>query len=100
MNVSPFTQTPKLPGAAASAEPLLWMCGVALALSTAGLVGLRRRDLGDLGPTGLGGPVRDWLVEYVRESAELSQQAAAPGAAQPPAQPIPPAPPGTPTLPG
>ncbi len=83
MNISPFTQTPKLPGAAVSAEPLLWLCGIALVLGTAGLVGLRRRDLGDLGPTGVGRPVRDWLADYVRESTELSQQAAAPGPAQP-----------------
>jgi hypothetical protein len=100
MNISPFTQTPKLPGAAVSAEPLLWLCGIALALSTAGLAGLRRRDLGDLGPTGLAGPVRDWLADYVRESTELSQQAAAPGKAQPNAQPSPPAPPSPPVRPG
>ena len=83
-DISPFTQTPKLPGAAVSAGPLLWLCGIALAMSAAGLIGLRRRDLGDLGPAGLAGPVRDWLADYVRESAELSQQAAAPGSAQPP----------------
>jgi ABC-2 type transport system permease protein len=95
-DISPFTQTPKLPGAAVSAGPLLWLCGIALAMSAAGLIGLRRRDLGDLGPVGLAGPVHAWLADYVRESAELSQQAAAPGAAQPPAPSSPPASPGPP----
>jgi hypothetical protein len=95
-DISPFTQTPKLPGAAVSAGPLLWLCGIALAMSAAGLMGLRRRDLGDLGPVGLAGPVHAWLADYVRESAELSQQAAAPGAAQPPAPSSPPASPGPP----
>jgi putative exporter of polyketide antibiotics len=28
------------------AAPLLWLCTVALALSAAGLAGLRRRDIG------------------------------------------------------
>jgi ABC-2 type transport system permease protein len=96
MDISPFTQTPKLPGAAVSAEPLLWLGGIALALSLAGLVGLRRRDLGDLGPTGLLRPVRD----YVRESNEISRQAAAPVVAQPPGPAGPSAPPGPPARPG
>jgi ABC-2 type transport system permease protein len=77
MDVSPFTQTPKLPGAAVPAEPLLWLCAIALALTTAGLAGLRRRDLGDLGPSGAARPVRDWLADYVRESNEISGQASA-----------------------
>ena len=63
MNISPFTQTPKLPGGTVVAEPLLWLCGIALALSLTGLAGLRRRDLGDLGPSCLTGPVRDWLAD-------------------------------------
>jgi ABC-2 type transport system permease protein len=96
MNISPFTQTPKLPGAAVSAEPLLWLGGIALALSLAGLVGLRRRDLGDLGPTGLVRP----LADYVRESNEISRQAAGPVVAQPPVPPGPSAPPGPPARPG
>jgi ABC-2 type transport system permease protein len=96
MNISPFTQTPKLPGAAVSAEPLLWLGGIALALSLAGLAGLRRRDLGDLGPTGLVRP----LADYVRESNEISRQAAGPVVAQPPVPPGPSAPPGPPARPG
>ena len=83
-DISPFTQTPKLPGVTVSAGPLLWLCGIALALSTAGLAGLRRRDIGDLGPTSLIRPGHDWLADYIRESNEISQQAAALSAAQPP----------------
>lgn len=41
MDISPFTQIPKLPGGTVSAAPLLWLCAVALAISTAGLIGLR-----------------------------------------------------------
>jgi polyether ionophore transport system permease protein len=100
IDISPFTQTPKLPGAAVSAEPLLWLCGIALALGTAGLVGLRRRDIGDLGPTGPVRPLFDGLADYIRESNEISQQAAAIGAAPPPVQPSPSAPPGPPAQPG
>jgi ABC-2 type transport system permease protein len=87
MDISPFSQTPKLPGAAVSAGPLIWLCAIALGLATAGLAGLRRRDLGDLGPTGLARPVRDWLAEYVRESNEISQPGAAPGASAAAARP-------------
>ena len=68
-DISPFTQTPKLPGVTVSAGPLVWLCGIALALSTAGLAGLRRRDIGDLGPTSLIRPGHDWLVDYIRESS-------------------------------
>jgi len=50
MDLSPFTQTPRLPGGPVAAGPLLWLCAVAAALGTAGLLGLRRRDVGDLGP--------------------------------------------------
>jgi hypothetical protein len=99
-DVSPFTQTPKLPGAAVSAGPLLSLCGIALALGTAGLAGLRRRDIGDLGPTGPVRPLFDGLADYIRESNEISQQAAAIGAAPPPVQPSPSAPPGPPARPG
>ena len=98
-DISPFTQTPKLPGAAVSAGPLLWLCGIALALGTAGLAGLRRRDIGDLGPTGIVRPLFDGLADYIRESNEISQQAAL-GTTQPPVQPSSPAPPGPPARPG
>ena len=73
-----------LRGAAVPAEPLIWLCGIALALSAAGLAGLRRRDLGDLGPAGLAAPVRDWLADYVRQSNEISQQGASAAPARPP----------------
>ncbi len=46
LDVSPFTHAPRLPGGAVRAVPLLWLCAVALALSAAGLAGLRRRDIG------------------------------------------------------
>ena len=44
--------------------PLLWLCAVALTISTAGLIGLRRRDLGDLGPSRPVAAVRDRIVAY------------------------------------
>ena len=84
MDISPFTQIPKLPGGTVSAEPLLWLCAVALTIGTVGLVGLRRRDLGDLGPSRPVGAVRDRIAAYARESAEPSQQAAEHDTAQPP----------------
>jgi ABC-2 type transport system permease protein len=46
LDLSPFTHAPRLPGGTVSAAPLLWLCALALALSVAGLVGLRRRDIG------------------------------------------------------
>jgi ABC-2 type transport system permease protein len=46
LDVSPFTHVPKLPGGDFSATPLIWLLGVAIALSLAGLAGLRRRDIG------------------------------------------------------
>jgi hypothetical protein len=39
-------------------------------VGAAGLIGLRRRDLGDLGPAGLGGPVRDRLADHFFPPAE------------------------------
>ena len=65
-----------------SAEPLIWLCAVALAISTAGLAGLRRRDLGDLGPTRWGGAIRDRIAAYA--SFDPAQQAAEHDTAQPP----------------
>jgi hypothetical protein len=82
MDISPFTQIPRLPGGTVSVEPLLWLCAVALTISTVGLAGLRRRDLGDLGPSRPGGAIRDRIVAYA--SFDPSQQAGGPGTAQPP----------------
>jgi ABC-2 type transport system permease protein len=45
MDLSPFSHTPRLPGATLSATPLLWLLAVAAALLAAGLAGARRRDL-------------------------------------------------------
>jgi len=84
MDISPFTQIPKLPGATVSAQPVLWLCAVALTMGTVGLAGLRRRDLGDLGPSRPVGALRDRIIAYARESAELSKQAADHETAQPP----------------
>jgi ABC-2 type transport system permease protein len=44
--ISPFAHVPKLPGAAVTAAPLLWLSLAALVLAAAGLAGLRRRDIG------------------------------------------------------
>ena len=46
LDISPFTHVPKLPGGTVSAAPLLWLSIIAVALATAGMVGLRRRDIG------------------------------------------------------
>ncbi len=46
LDISPFTHSPKLPGGVVSAAPLTWLCGIALALGAAGLIGLRQRDIG------------------------------------------------------
>ena len=46
MDISPFTHLPKLPGGTLSAAPMLWLVAVAVTLGVAGLVGLRRRDIG------------------------------------------------------
>ncbi|MGC9669564.1 ABC transporter permease [Planosporangium sp. 12N6] len=46
VDVSPFAHVPKLPGSAFTATPLLWLAAVAATLTAAGLVGLRRRDVG------------------------------------------------------
>jgi ABC-2 type transport system permease protein len=74
MDISPFTQIPKLSGGTVSAASLLWPCAVALTISTAGLVGLRHRDLGDLGPSRPVSAVRDRIVVYA--SFDPSRQAA------------------------
>jgi ABC-2 type transport system permease protein len=46
LDISPFTHTPKLPGGALTAAPLVWLSVLVLALVAAGLAGLRRRDIG------------------------------------------------------
>lgn len=46
LDVSPFTHTPRLPGTPVPAPPLLWLSLIAIGLATAGLAGLRRRDIG------------------------------------------------------
>jgi ABC-2 type transport system permease protein len=87
MDLSPFTQTPKLPGGPVPAEPLLWLCAVVFTFSTAGLAGLRRRDLGDLGPSRPVGAIRDRIIAYAAEggeNAEPSQQATPHDPVQPP----------------
>jgi hypothetical protein len=45
MDLSPFTHTPRLPGATVHAAPLVWLCVVALVFCLAGLATLRRRDI-------------------------------------------------------
>jgi ABC-2 type transport system permease protein len=45
-DISPFTHSPKLPGGVVSAGPLVWLTLAAVALATAGMIGLRRRDVG------------------------------------------------------
>ena len=46
VDISPFAHVPKLPGAAFSATPLLWLTAITGALTAAGLAGFRRRDIG------------------------------------------------------
>lgn len=46
MGVSPFTHIPRLPGSAFSALPLVVLTALALAVATAGLAGLRHRNIG------------------------------------------------------
>lgn len=46
MDVSPFTHTPKLPGGDADPLPLIGLTATAAALTAAGLVAFRRRDVG------------------------------------------------------
>ena len=75
MDLSPFTQTPKLPGGPVAAVSLVWLCGVAVALAAAGLLGLRRRDLGDLGPSyrSYRGRIHDYLVDYLQLDQDASR---------------------------
>jgi ABC-2 type transport system permease protein len=45
LDVSPFTHIPRAPGAAVSATPLVWLVGIAVTITAAGLAGLRRRGI-------------------------------------------------------
>lgn len=46
MDISPYAHVPKLPAAGMSVTPVAWLLAVAVALTAAGLAGLRRRDIG------------------------------------------------------
>ncbi|MEV6897087.1 ABC transporter permease [Amycolatopsis sp. NPDC051372] len=46
LDVSPFQHPPKLPGAAFTATPIVWLLGVAVVCLVVGLFGWRRRDVG------------------------------------------------------
>jgi ABC-2 type transport system permease protein len=46
IDVSPFAHAPKVPAAAFTATPLVWLSVIAVALAAAGLAGFRRRDIG------------------------------------------------------
>jgi ABC-2 type transport system permease protein len=45
VDLTPFAHVPKLPGSAFTVTPILWLTVIAVALSAAGLAGLRRRDM-------------------------------------------------------
>lgn len=45
VDITPFAHVPKLPGAAFTATPVLWLTAVAVALGAAGLAALRHRDM-------------------------------------------------------
>jgi ABC-2 type transport system permease protein len=47
MDVSPFTHVPHVPGGAVTATPLIALTVVAVVLASAGLGGLRRRNIPD-----------------------------------------------------
>jgi polyether ionophore transport system permease protein len=45
MDISPYAHVPKLPGGELTVMPLIWLTVIALALTTAGVAGFRRRDI-------------------------------------------------------
>jgi ABC-2 type transport system permease protein len=45
LDLSPFAHLPRLPAAAFTATPVVWLVAVAVVLAAAGLAGFRRRDL-------------------------------------------------------
>jgi ABC-2 type transport system permease protein len=46
MDVSPFTQVPRLPGGTVFVAPLVWLSVAAITCCLAGLYTFRRRDIG------------------------------------------------------
>ena len=45
LDLSPFAHLPRLPAAAFTATPVVWLLAIVLALAATGLAGFRRRDL-------------------------------------------------------
>ena len=45
LDLSPFTHTPKLPGAPMSVTPVLWLLAIAILVGMVGLLGFRRRGI-------------------------------------------------------
>ncbi len=45
LDLSPFTQAPRLPGVAVAAAPLAWLSAIAVVLAAFGLAALHRRDI-------------------------------------------------------
>jgi ABC-2 type transport system permease protein len=45
LDLTPFTHIPKVPGGAFEWTPLLWMTGISVVLTAAGLIGFQRRDV-------------------------------------------------------